>query len=217
MNKFSVIRTVAALVMCDCGRSAPTNLAESDITVSGHHKKDQSTKQFKYVLLGDSGVGKTSILQQYVHNSFDEEQESTIGLECASSSFLAKDCATVLKLQIWDTAGQEQFRSITRSYFRNVDAVVLVYDITNRRTFESIPRWLDDVDHFTTKPVLKILVGNKYDLEQSRRVTYNEAADYACDHGMVITETSAKTRKGIQNCFEKTANLLRDKELLQEK
>ena len=107
-----------------------------------------------------------------------------------------------IKLTIWDTAGQERFRTLTSAYYRGAQGVVMVYDITRKDTFENIREWLKEVDIFTTKEnVIKVLVGNKIDLEKSRKVSRNDGSEFARQYNMLFFEASAKTKLGVQDAF----------------
>merc|ERR1712087_675512 len=107
-----------------------------------------------------------------------------------------------IKLTVWDTAGQERFRTLTSAYYRGAQGVVMVYDITRKDTFENIREWLKEVDIFTTKnDVIKVLVGNKIDLEKSRKVSRNDGSEFARQYNMLFFEASAKTKLGVQDAF----------------
>lgn len=118
---------------------------------------------FKYIIIGDTSVGKSCILLQFLEKKFKFDHDTTIGVEFGSKIITVND--KQLKLQIWDTAGQETFKSITRSYYRGSIGVILVYDITNRESFNNISRWLDETKSYANDKVVVMLVGNKTDLE----------------------------------------------------
>jgi small GTP-binding protein len=145
----------------------------------------------KIVVVGDSGVGKTCLLIRFVRDIFDEESQPTLGVE-----FLTKIVQTEkhrIQLQLWDTAGQELFRSVTRGYYRGSAGALLLFDLTNRDSFESIARWLQDIRDVARADVVTVLIGNKADLADQRQVTSEEAAAFAKENGMAFFETSAKT------------------------
>merc|ERR1712032_1080802 len=123
-----------------------------------------------------------------------------------------------VKLTIWDTAGQERFRTLTSAYYRGAQGVILVYDITRRDTFDNIREWLKEVDIFTTKEnVIKVLVGNKIDLDKSRKISRNEGSDFARQYNMLFFEASAKTKLGVQDAFiELVEKVLDSPSLLEE-
>jgi small GTP-binding protein len=149
----------------------------------------------KIVVVGDSGVGKTCLLIRFVREVFDEESQPTLGVE-----FLTKIVQTDkhrIQLQLWDTAGQELFRSVTRGYYRGSAGALLLFDLTNRESFESIGRWLQDIRDVARVDVVTVLIGNKSDLADQRQVTTDEATAFAKEHGMAYFETSAKTGSNV--------------------
>jgi small GTP-binding protein len=154
----------------------------------------------KIVVVGDSGVGKTCLLLRYVRDIYDPETQSTLGVE-----FMTKIIETEknrIQLQLWDTAGQELFRSVTRGYYRGSAGALLVFDITNHDTFEHIGRWLHDVKEVARSDVVTVLIGNKCDLEAQRDVTRDEAEEFARANKMKYFETSAKTGGQIAEVIE---------------
>jgi len=156
---------------------------------------------FKLLLIGDSGVGKSSILVRFVDNEFDEDRPCTIGVDFKNKKLMCR--GSKVSLQIWDTAGQEKFRSLTSSYYRGTEGIILVYDVTDRDSFKDIEQiWLREIDLYSTKKdVVKLLVGNKIDLP-NRQVSKEEARDFARNHNLAMyIETSAKTKNGIQQAF----------------
>lgn len=163
---------------------------------------------FKYILIGDSGVGKSSTLLQYTDKKFNVTYDITIGVDYGTKDMMIDKKR--VKILVWDTAGQESFRAITRSYYRDTCCVVLMYDIISRKSFDSVNKWLIDVQKLSVNPVL-ILVGNKLDLEQKRCVTYEEGEEFAKNHNMFFLETSAKTGANIEHVFLDTANVVMKK------
>ena len=161
---------------------------------------------FKYIVIGDSAVGKSNILLRYVHERFNEEFQSTIGVEFGAKNIEINN--KICRIQIWDTAGQESFRSITRAYYKNSVCACIVYDITNRNSFQNVQLWIDDCKKQTPKTVLLILIGNKLDLESNRQVSYEEGRSFAIDNDMLFFETSAKTGENIDELFNKSAETI---------
>ena len=158
---------------------------------------------FKYIIIGDSAVGKSNILLRYIHDNFNEEFQSTIGVEFGAKNIKVED--KVYRIQIWDTAGQETFRSITRAYYKNSVCAFVVYDITNRNSFQNVKSWIEDCRKQSPKTVFMVLIGNKVDLEDSRQVSYEEGSVFAEKNGMLFFETSAKTGKNIEEIFLKSS------------
>jgi len=127
---------------------------------------------FKVILVGDSGVGKTNILNRYTKNEFNFDSKTTIGVEFGSKIFNVKDHN--VKIQIWDTAGQERYRSITNAYYKGSKGAIIVFDLSRRETFDHVERWYEDINKNGDKDISVILVGNKSDLE-NRAVTKEDA------------------------------------------
>ncbi|KAI9030814.1 putative rab-2,4,14 [Phycomyces nitens] len=159
----------------------------------------------KYIIVGDSGVGKSCLLLQFTDKRFYSGRELTIGVEFGTK-FITVDGKQV-KLQIWDTAGQESFRSITQSYYRGAAGALLVYDISRRESFEHIPMWLADVRKHANPHTTIMLIGNKSDLDpRQRQVTHDEAEKFAKDNDIpLFLETSAKSSDNVEEAFIKTA------------
>ncbi|CAH8477997.1 unnamed protein product [Schistosoma turkestanicum] len=137
---------------------------------------------FKLLLIGDSGVGKTCLLIRYVDSSFTSTFISTIGIDFKIKTVTLE--GKTIKLQIWDTAGQERFQTITSSYYRGAMGIMLIYDITSRRTFDNIQRWMDNTVSLASDMAEKLLIGNKRDLEDRRVVSYEEGSKKASEHGV---------------------------------
>ena len=158
---------------------------------------------FKYIIVGDPSVGKSNLLMKFAHNKFTEEYQTTIGVEFGAKNIQLNN--QIYRIQIWDTAGQENFRSITRAYFQKCVCAMVVYDITCRESFDHIKNWLQDIHEQSPKTVLIILIGNKIDLEDKRKISTDEGKDVAAQNGLIFMETSAKTGEGVNEIFEKTA------------
>ena len=165
-----------------------------------------SSKKFdyslKYIIVGEAGVGKSNLLLRYVYDSFKEDYQLTIGVEFGEK--LVKYNNKTYKIQIWDTAGQEQFRSITRAYFKSSICSFVVYDITNRETFENVKHWVEDCRNYMPKNVLIFLVGNKSDLEEQRKISVDEGEELADSFGLSFFETSAKNNVNVNSIFGKS-------------
>lgn len=153
----------------------------------------------KIILVGDSGVGKTNILSRFARNLFNPSSKATIGVEFATKT-LEID-GKIVKAQIWDTAGQERYRAITNNYYKGTKGALMMYDITSSISFESIPRWLNELRDNTDIDLPIILIGNKCDLEDQRSVSTNEAMQYAEKEGFSFMETSAADGKNVEEAF----------------
>lgn len=161
---------------------------------------------FKYIIIGDSGVGKSCLLLQFTDKRFEPLHDLTIGVEFGAR-MVAIDSKNV-KLQIWDTAGQESFRSITRSYYRGACGALLVYDVTRRETFAHLQTWLEDAKANSNTAITIMLIGNKCDLESKRQVSREEGEAFAKANGLVFMETSAKTAQNVDEAFLRTATTI---------
>ncbi|KAH9578751.1 Small GTPase [Trypanosoma melophagium] len=157
----------------------------------------------KLIVVGDSGTGKSSLLHRFVEDTFSEEQAQTIGVEFGSK--IVQLAGRKVKLQIWDTAGQERYKSVTRSYYRGAVGCLIVYDITKRSSYESVPQWLNDVRQLAGKDVVVMLIGNKSDISDKRAIQHNEASLYALENGLLHFETSAATGEFVSEAFLKVA------------
>ena len=155
---------------------------------------------FKLVLIGDSFVGKTNILNKYLHDKFDQDSKATVGVEFGSKNFEID--GNHIKAQIWDTAGQERYRSLTNAYYKGALGALLVYDITKRKTFESVDKWMPDLKTNGDKNIFILLIGNKNDLEDQREVSVEEAKQKAAQYNVAFLETSAKTGTNINEAFD---------------
>jgi len=158
---------------------------------------------FKYIIIGDTGAGKSCLLLQFTDKRFQPVHDLTIGVEFGAR--LVTIDRRQIKLQIWDTAGQESFRSITRSYYRGAAGALLVYDITRRDTFQHLGRWLEEARQNGNQNMTIMLIGNKCDLEHRRQVTPEEGAKFAQENGLLFMETSAKTAFNVEEAFVKPA------------
>ena len=158
--------------------------------------------------MGDSSVGKSCLLLQFTDKRFKTSHDLTIGVEFGSRTVSLGE--KNIKLQIWDTAGQESFRSITRSYYRGSIGALLVYDVTKRTSFDNLVRWLEEMKENGYSKMQIILVGNKVDLEQEREVSFEEGSHFAQKNGLMFFETSAKTALNVEKAFLSTTEAIHD-------
>lgn len=164
---------------------------------------DAFDHMIKLLLVGEAGVGKSSILLRFTEDAFDDGQAATIGVD-----FKVKTVTVGrkrVKVTIWDTAGQERFRTLTSSFYRGAHGVLLVYDVTQPETFEKLEHWLGEIDGFSADGgahVAKLLIGNKSDLDERRAVAFADGEAWARTQGMLFLETSAKTNTSISQAFE---------------
>ncbi|CAD8115584.1 unnamed protein product [Paramecium primaurelia] len=155
---------------------------------------------FKLVIIGNSGVGKSSLLLRFADDQFSESYLTTIGVDFRFRT-LPIDGKNV-KLQIWDTAGQERFRTITSAYYKGADGIVMVYDVTQGQSFDDIDKfWLHEVESYGEKNVQLLIIGNKNDLDEQKQIETSKAEEYCKSHNMLFMECSAKTADHVNNAF----------------
>ena len=164
---------------------------------------------FKLVLVGDTCVGKTNIMKKYITNSFDIGSKSTVGVEFGSKILKIKD--KQIKAQIWDTAGQERYKSITSAYYRGAKGAFVVYDITNKNSFQSVDKWIKDLKTNGDEKIIIILIGNKNDLENERQIKKEEGELKAKELEIGFMETSALTGNNVIEAFELLLNEIYEK------
>jgi small GTP-binding protein len=158
---------------------------------------------YKIVVVGASGVGKTALVQRLVDQTFISDMQPTIGVEF--KSYQCRAGSDILKLNIWDTAGQEKFRSVSKAYFRNALGAVLVFSLTDRSTFDALDGWLNDIHSLCSPNAVVIAVGNKVDLTDEREVSKHEALGFAQRHGIEYIETSAREAVNVEETFLRLA------------
>ncbi|KAF6752654.1 ras-domain-containing protein [Ephemerocybe angulata] len=156
----------------------------------------------KLLLIGNSSVGKSSLLLRFSDEQWlpEDESSATIGVDFRVHKMEVN--GKKVKLSIWDTAGQERFRTITSSYYRGAQGIILVYDVANRESFEALPRWYSELETYVSSSVVKILVGNKVDKEYSRQVPISEGQAFAKRMNSLFIEASAKTALGVKDIFQ---------------
>ena len=161
---------------------------------------------FKVLLLGNSDVGKSSILLRYVDSVWNETFVPTIGVDFKVKTVEIGD--KKVKMQIWDTAGQERFRNVISTYFRGGNGLLLIYDITNKDSFKNLESWLIEIEKNASENILKILIGNKSDLEEDREISKEEGQAFANRNGMQFMETSAKMNTNVDEAFQALGKLM---------
>ena len=177
---------------------------EDDITIeeitSPITENIKEDLKLKLILLGDSGVGKTNLISRYISNNFDENTRATIGVEFFCKNFRINKKRTI-KVEIWDTAGQERYKAITSVYYKGAKGAFIVYDITSRKTFENIDKWIGEIKERTTDDVKLIIIGNKTDLNNEREVKSEEALIKYQDMDIPLIETSALEDTNVNEAF----------------
>ena len=164
-----------------------------------------SIESFKVVLVGESGVGKTSIITQFIDQTFQEDQQSTTGGTSSTKSVIC-DGGKILKFEIWDTAGQEKYRSLTTMFYKDANAAVMVYDVTRKESFEELKNyWSGQIKESSPENIILAIAGNKSDLIEQETVDEGEARNFAKELNAIFVPTSAKNSEGINNLFEEIA------------
>ena len=173
------------------------------------------TKNIKVIMAGDTNVGKTQLVLRYIDNIFRDDFYTTGGIDLKVKTF-DKD-GELIKLLLWDTAGQERFRAFNESNYRGAHGIMIVYDLSNRQSFQNIESWLDNIDKFAPKKLQKILVGAKCDLESQREISFEEGVKFAEKHGLDFMETSAKESLNVDSAFGKLIDqILKNFEVISE-
>ncbi|CAG9326356.1 unnamed protein product [Blepharisma stoltei] len=166
--------------------------------------------EYKIVTLGDGRVGKTSLTLRFARGQFNDSEKATI-----NANFFEKQVQIgreMVKLSIWDTAGQERYRAIASNYYRNAQGAIIVYDITEKSTFDRVETWVNELQSQGGKDIAIILVGNKCDKENEREIPRQNAIDFAKSIGVTHFSTSAKTGSGVNECFMEITRALLEKD-----
>jgi Ras-related protein Rab-1A len=169
---------------------------------------------FKIIIIGNSGVGKSSLLLRFTDRIFEYSHVSTIGVDFKIQTIQLDN--KIIKMQIWDTAGNERFRTITTSYYRGSHGVCIVFDLTDKQSFENINSWFTEIEKYASNNIKKILVGNKCDISKDREISYQEANEFANKLNIPYIETSAKDSINVQELFINLAKTLKEDKLKKE-
>jgi len=182
------------------------NNTYSNVTDSQIQASSVLSQKYKLVFLGDQSVGKTSIINRFIFDTFDGKDHPTVGIDFISKTLYYDDKA--VKLQLWDTAGQERFRSLIPSYIRDCTVSIVCFDVTSRQSFENITKWVEDVRSERGNDVIIVIVGNKVDLEEKRSVRPDEGESLARDLETMFIEVSAKAGHNVSQLFQMIAGVL---------
>ena len=155
--------------------------------------------KFKIVIVGDTGVGKTGLVRRFIQNTFSKNTKATVGVEFISNSYKINN--KILKIEIWDTAGQERYRSLTSSYYKGAKGAMIVYDVTNKISFENIDKWYNDMKDATEKDITLLIIGNKTDLSDKIVVSSEVSKDKAFTLNLPVMETSALNASNVKEAF----------------
>jgi len=172
--------------------------------MKGVNEKEDYT--FKYIIIGNAAVGKSNISFRFTKGKFSEKYQATIGMEFTYKN--VKIGEKIYRIQIWDTAGQECFKSVSRGYYKSSVCALVVYDITNRKSFDNVIEWIEECKNNGPQTVTMVLVGNKSDLKEMRNISYEEGEDLANRFNMMFFETSALNGDNIDKLFNDTAETI---------
>ena len=173
------------------------------------HSNSEYSYSVKFIIVGDSSVGKSNILLRFSRNVFDPGHQATLGIEFANKHLLFNNIDYLV--QVWDTAGQENFRSVTRAYYKASAVAMVVYDISNEESFQHIQAWIKDCKDLAPKTVQLILIRNKSDLEDQRVISKEKGEQLASENNMLFFETSALNGNGVEEAFQKSIELVDQK------
>ena len=154
---------------------------------------------FKLIIIGDSSVGKSCLLIRYTENKFYDNHIATIGVDFKIKNIQLEN--SLIKLQIWDTAGSSRYDALTTSYYRGADGVVLTFDLTNQESFDNLKKWMEKLDRYTREDIPKILIGTKSDLIEARKVKYLDALEFSNNNEIPYVETSSLDNENIDMAF----------------
>jgi small GTP-binding protein len=199
-------RTVSPVIPKLISNNNATNI-ERKIEKLQKIKVKSGEYAFKLILGGDGAVGKTSLVHRFVENTFAKDYKSTIGTSIMKKECSFKELDSAVRFVIWDLAGQSQFKRVRQSYLANAEAGILVYDVTNHKSYENIENWFNEIKEASNNISL-ILIGNKIDLKDNREVETNEGIELAEKLGLSYVETSAKTGENINDAFKMLALLM---------
>ena len=175
-------------------------MSQDDIVIEEVKSNDvKEDYKLKVVVVGDSGVGKTNLIKRFITNTFSENSKATVGVEFISKSYKINN--QVFKIEIWDTAGQERYKSITAAYYKGAKGALIVYDTTQKTSYENINKWMVEIKDKASKDMKLMIIGNKTDLKDSRQVETNEALQKAKDLEAPLMETSAKDGSNVREAF----------------
>jgi len=164
-----------------------------------------SIESFKVVLVGESGVGKTSMITQFIDQTFQEDQQSTTGGTFSTKDVICEG-SKILRFEIWDTAGQEKYRSLTTMFYKDANAAVMVYDVTRAESFEELKNyWAKQIKENSPENIILVIAANKSDLIEQEQVDEGEARNFAKELNAIFISTSAKSSEGINSLFEEIA------------
>ena len=172
-----------------------------DYKIEQYDGAEEEKYSIKIILAGDSGVGKTNILNRFIHNEYVHDSKSTVGVELNSKSFIINN--DIIKVHIWDTAGQERYKSITSAYYKGAYGAMIIYDLTKSETFKSVDNWYRQIIDYGEKDIVTMLIGNKNDLKNLRSIESFTGLDKGKSLRIPFIETSAADSTNVEEAFKK--------------
>ncbi len=185
---------------------------EDNLKIGSEKAKDENLKtlEFKIIVLGEYNVGKTSIINRFVSNSFDNNIQNTINTNISTKRIIV-DNKTIVNLNIWDTAGEEKYRTVTKQFYKDSHGALIIYDITKKETFEKINSWLNELSELSPPDIIIFIIGNKNDLNQKREVNFNETKIFSENNHISVYEVSAKNGNNVDAVFQVLSNKIFEK------
>ena len=174
-------------------------MSEEEIKIEEVKSDEKEDYKLKVVIVGDSGVGKTNLVKRFISNTFISNSKATVGVEFLSKSYRINN--QVFKIEIWDTAGQERYKSITAAYYKGAKGALIVYDITQKTSYENVDRWISEIKEKASQDMKLMIIGNKCDLVDKREVQTDDAFEKAKDLQSPIMETSALDGTNVKEAF----------------
>ena len=174
-------------------------MSEEEIKIEEVKSDEKEDYKLKVVIVGDSGVGKTNLVKRFISNTFISNSKATVGVEFLSKSYRINN--QVFKIEIWDTAGQERYKSITAAYYKGAKGALIVYDITQKASYDNVDKWLSEIKEKASQDMKLMIIGNKCDLDDKREVQTDDAFEKAKDLQSPIMETSALDGTNVKEAF----------------
>ncbi len=172
---------------------------EKIIIEEAESNSQKENYEFQVVVVGDSGVGKSNLIKRFINNEFQSHSKATVGVEFLSKNFIINN--EIFKINIWDTSGQERYKSITTAYYKGAKGAMIIYDVTNQNSFNNVDKWFNEIKDKAYKNINLIMIGNKTDLEDKKVVSSEDSLDKAKKFDIPVMETSALNASKVKEAF----------------